>query len=213
MNRKLELPVGEYDFISSLGRKCQPAGRLDRLGLRTASGPFDWFASQKLPQVVKIMNRGTSHMFLKENIKVNGTFKNCMDVTDSLTGYRTIHDLLIEDCADGVDSAIAVMMARITSRYERFMRQIRESDRVLLVRLNAEVDGVQKLRKSLDRNFPDTQIDVLIINEEAGLPLTTEPCNIPNTFFVRSDNTHTGELWLGSDELWNTVMAGVSIKK
>lgn len=210
--QNLTLPQGEYDFIASIGRKCQPAGRLDKLGLRTASGPFDWFASQKLPQIGKIINRGTQHMFLKENLQVNGTFKNCMDVTDTLTGFRTIHDLAIKDCPDGVDSAIASMMQKINSRYERFMRTIENADRALLVRLNAERESAAKLMSILKKKFPTTEIDVLIIKEEPGLPLMNEDWGIPNTYVVRGDNSPSGELWLGSDELWNTVMASVKLR-
>ncbi|MCO7630559.1 papain-like cysteine peptidase [Pseudomonas guariconensis] len=181
----LNLPLGEYDFVSSLGRKCQPAGRLDMRGLRTVSGPFDWFASQKLPQVSKIINRGTGHLFLKENLKINGTFKNCMDVTDTLSGYRTIHDLPIKDCENGLDSAIAAMMSKINTRYNRFMSLVRNSERVLFVRLNAEQESTRKLRAILDKKFPNTHIDILIIKEEEGSILKNENWDIPNTFVVK----------------------------
>ncbi|EPR7071198.1 DUF1796 family putative cysteine peptidase [Escherichia coli] len=113
MNKGLFLPCGEYDFIASLGKKCQPAGRLKRFGLRTFSGPFDWFASQKLPQVTKIINKGCDHLFLPENIKINGRFKNCIDITDTATGFRSIHDILIDDYEkQGIEVCLFNMMKK-----------------------------------------------------------------------------------------------------
>jgi hypothetical protein len=152
-------------------------------------------------------------MFMKENLQVNGTFKNCMDVTDTLTGFRTIHDLYIKDCENGVETAIDVMMQKINARYERFMKLIGEADRVLLVRLNAERDGISKLMPILKKKFPHTTVEVLIIKEEPGLPLTGDDWGIPNTYIVRGDNSPSGETWLGNDDLWSTVLGGVRLKQ
>lgn len=92
------------------------------------------------------------------------------------------------------------------------MRTIEQSENVLLVRLNAERESLVKLMPILKKKFPNTKVDVLIIKEEAGLPLMSEDWDIPNTYIVRGDNSPSGELWLGSDELWNTVMAGVKLR-
>jgi len=210
---KVSLPFGEYDFVASIGRKCQPAGRLKRAGLRTISGPFDWFASQRLPQVGRIINRGPQEMFLKENLQVNGKFKDCMDVTDTLTGFRTIHDLKIEDCQNGVEAAVAAMMVKITDRYHRFMDAIRNSERVLLIRIGAEEAGVRSLMKVLKKQFPNTQVEVLIIKEEPGLPSMIESWGIPNTYILRADNSPSGEEWLGSDEVWDMALKNVSLRQ
>lgn len=210
---KISLPFGEYDFVASIGRKCQPAGRLKRTGLRTISGPFDWFASQRLPQVGRIINRGPQEMFLKENLQVNGTFKDCMDVTDTLTGFRTIHDLKIEDCQDGVEDAVAAMMLKIAERYDRFMAAIRNSERVLLIRIGAEEPGLRGLMKVLKKQFPNTKVEVLVIKEEPGLPPMIESWDIPNTYILRADNTPSGEEWLGSDEVWDLALKDVSLRQ
>jgi len=210
---KLEVPTGEYDLVASLGKKCQPAGRLKRFGLRSSSGPFDWFASQKLSAVVKILEEGVDHLFLPENIQINGTHKDCMDVSDTSTGYRSIHDLLITDCQNGVTEAIAIMKQKIASRRARLLEDIANADRVLLVRLTANKSGIVMLRRLLDRKFPNTKIDILVVNTARGQPIKNEQYSLEHTFVISGDNSPSGEGWLGSDHLWGTALAGVSLKK
>ena len=209
---ELEVPTGGYDLVASLGRKCQPAGRLKRSGLRTSSGPFDWFASQNLAEVVKIFRDGVDHLFLPDNILVNGTHKDCMDVTVTSTGYRSIHDLLISDCQDGVSEAIAVMKSKIAVRLARLIEDIESADRVLLVRLNANRTGAIILRRFLRQRFPNTEIDILVINEARGESIKNEQYGLQRVFVLSGDNTASGESWLGSDELWRVALSKVSLK-
>jgi hypothetical protein len=209
---KLKVPQGDYDLVASIGKKCQPAGRLKRLGLRTSSGPFDWFASQKLSEVTKIFSDGIDHLFLPANIQINGTHKDCMDITDTSTGYRSIHDLLIDDCKSGVSEAIAAMKEKIAVRLARFIKDIENADRVLLVRLNANRSGVVTLRRFLNKRFPNTTIDILVINEARGKLIKNEDYGIPNTYVLTGDNSASGEGWLGNDQLWHAALSGIKHK-
>ncbi|HAV2436444.1 hypothetical protein KFU66_07195 [Escherichia coli] len=213
MSSKLLLPANEYDFIASIGKKCQPAGRLKRMGFRTSSGPFDWFASQKLPEVTKIIQKGCDHLFLPENIKINGRFKNCIDITDTATGFRSIHDILIDDYEkQGIEVCLFNMMKKIKARRKRFIEKINESERVLLVRLNAERDAVYKLRSVLDKKFPTTKIDLLIFKERKGEDLCNIDFDMPDTYVVSGDNEPTNDEWLGSDQAWKIMLSSVKIR-
>lgn len=202
------LPNGEYDVFASLGKKCQPAGRLKRCGLRNFSGPFDWFANQRLPEVHRILEKGVDHLFLMENIKVHGTHKDCLDIRDSATGLRSIHDIQI--CArDQLREQIDTLRGTIARRRKNLIQQLINADRALLIRLNAETTALKRLRTFLDKSFPNTQIDILTINEKAGMDIIATPACIPNTFIIAGDNSPSGETWLGNDNIWNTSLRNV----
>lgn len=210
---ELNIPSGEFDMIASIGKKCQPAGRLKRLGLRSFSGPFDWFASQKMPEITKVIENGTDHLFLKENLKINGIYKDCLDVTDTKTGFRSIHDIPDTALDSGAEEAVLEMKHKISRRFDKFIKSLESADRALLVRLNATHNSIVKLRSVLDAKFPSTEITILVITENPNSKIENIDTTLPNTIFISGDNTPTGEFWLGSDLLWNTIFSKVSLKK
>lgn len=204
-----KLPSGEYDLIASLGKKCQPAGRIKRFGFRDFSGPFDWFANQTLPQVHKILVSGTDHMFLPGNLTLEGSHKEYAVIVDSATGIRSMHDIKQDEADRDLPAAIASMMDKISRRRAALLSALEKSRRALLVRLNAEVPHAAKLRTSLATKFPNVEIEILVIKEKAGGPITVHDTEEHGIYLMSGDNAPSGEEWLGSDELWEVALRGV----
>lgn len=202
------LPKGKYDVFASLGRRCQPAGRLKRAGLREFSGPFDWFARQRLSQVQKVLEHGPGDLFLPENTNIYGLFEDNLDLRDSLTGYRSIHDIKAM-YRDQLPEQLLLLRQQVARRRERLIEQLDTANRALLIRINAGESSIKRLRKFLDKRFPNTQIDILIINETPGAEISTKRPTIRGVYTLAGDNTPSNEVWLGSDKIWQIALSQV----
>lgn len=56
MDAKLiEKEIGGYKHVISLGSFCSPALKIERLGLRDGSYPFDWVLSRSMNNVVELI--------------------------------------------------------------------------------------------------------------------------------------------------------------
>lgn len=77
-----------YSNCISLGWFCGTAGSMAKLGLRSHSGPFDWYYSDYWA-VLKQMENDFSDFMMKENLKMMKEGNFC----DLKYGFRYLHDI------------------------------------------------------------------------------------------------------------------------
>ncbi len=106
----------KYSYCISLGWYCGTASALSRLGLRSASGPFDWVHSE-LWNVVEMIRTEFAGFAQADNLELwNNSEKICID---KVSEFRLCHD--IQENLDLEREAIADKYRR---RAERFLSMI-----------------------------------------------------------------------------------------
>jgi len=58
-----------FDFFISLGSLCPIASSMDKYGLRSFSGPFDWLVTPNFQWVLHYMNTDFNDFLLQENLE------------------------------------------------------------------------------------------------------------------------------------------------
>lgn len=129
-----------YNNCVSLGWFCGTASSLAKLGLRSYSGPFDWYFSD-FSGVLKQIDSGFSDFMVRDNLEiVEGKEKEFRDVK---YGFHCNHDV-----KENFDLEYASIYERYMRRVDRFMhdiflptvffRTIRDQDEVQFINNNWE---------------------------------------------------------------------------
>ena len=160
-----------YDAVLSLGQWCATAIILRKLGLRSASGPFDWLLGRdmRMGRYVDLMVGGFAGFLLRENLrKVREDPNEGTEVyVDSQQGWEVRHDFRM-----GVpfEENYARCMERFGRRIRRFLGTLRSGGRVMLVHWLGEGrcrrDEVVADMRRLRAAFPETTIDLLVLETE-----------------------------------------------
>lgn len=160
-----------YDKVVSLGQWCAPTFCLKELGLRSASGPFDWMMGKgkTVGEYARLLTDGFDGFFRRENMRKlredpgEGT-EHWKDVEQ---GWEARHEFRI-----GVpfDVNFENFHALVRRRAERLFGLLRSGRRVLFVHWRAEgrysPDDVVSAMRRLRAAFPASQIDLLVFETE-----------------------------------------------
>ena len=159
-----------YDSVWSLGQWCATALCLKKLGLRSASGPFDWTGMDvRIGNYVELMTNGFAGYFAKENLrKLRENPAEGTDVyVDTVQGWEARHDFKI-----GIpfDENYARYRALLDRRTARLLASLRSGGRLLFVHWSGEghypreevVAAIRRLRAA----YPATKIDLLVLETE-----------------------------------------------
>ena len=160
-----------YDAVYSLGQWCAPTFCLKELGLRSASGPFDWMMGQgkTVGEYARLLTDGFDGFFRRENMRKlredpgEGT-EHWKDVEQ---GWEIRHEFRI-----GVpfDVNYANFRALVERRGGRLIKALRSGRRLLFVHWFAEgrcrPDDVVAAARRLRAAFPASQIDLLVLETE-----------------------------------------------
>lgn len=80
----------KFERCISLGWFCGVASAMSRLGLRSASGPFDWYVSDYWAVLSQIENDFREFM-VRDNLRIAAT--NCKAFEDAKYGFYCNHDI------------------------------------------------------------------------------------------------------------------------
>jgi hypothetical protein len=83
---------GEYDLIVGLGVSCQVAHQLRRKRLRAFSGPLDWFISESLSHVTRMIERRFEGFMDLAHLQVQGEHEGNYRVFDTEYQCLSVHD-------------------------------------------------------------------------------------------------------------------------
>ena len=160
-----------YDRVFPLGQWCAPTFCLKELGLRSASTPFDWMMGQDrfIGDYIRLLTDGFSGFFLKENMRKvrEDPDEGTEHWKDERLGWEIRHEFRV-----GVpfETNYENFQALVRRRADRLFKVMRSGGRLLFVHwigsgryLRGDVvAAVLRLRVA----YPETQIDVLVIETE-----------------------------------------------
>ena len=104
-----------YKYCVSLGWFCGTASSLSRLGLRSTSGPFDWYFSD-FASVIQVIHTHFSDFLLKENLMLESDEV----FTDKKYGFVYPHDLQSD-----LEKEYDAIYEKYKRRSERFLEMIK----------------------------------------------------------------------------------------
>ena len=159
-----------YDVVYSLGQWCAVAMAMKKVGLRSASGPFDWMGRDRpVGSYVDLLTTGFKGFFLKENMKKLGDVpgEGTEHWKDMSQGWEIRHEF---KAGVPFDANYANFHALVARRSERLLKSLRSGGHILLVHWIGEghyrreevVADMRRLRTA----FPESTVDLLVIETE-----------------------------------------------
>lgn len=174
-----------FDYCMSLGWYCGTASALSRLGLRSVSGPFDWYFST-LDSVLKIINNRFSDFMSKENLEM--VPDKPKEFIDKKYGFHCNHDVEISFEQEVND--ICLKYARRASRFLEltkmkicFFYMVKTSEEIAYIIDNN--DYIENTIKSLN---PYNHIVYVTLN---NMP----PLSDKQKFYVIDRDQHIGKTY------------------
>lgn len=221
-----------YDVIYSLGGNCSTAGFLNKHFLRVTSGPFDWWAMQRLCQEnfdwrIRLICTHFEGFMRKEDMErvplpegapEDKLFDNYCDHFGP--GFYFPHDF---PAGVPFEEAYAEVKEKYDRRIARFYRKIQESERVLLVWMNIcqigfDADRIKCLCEEACRALGKT-VDFLLIWQDDSMSRDQAPVKqelAPNITLWRANiyRASTGKVaeYMGAPELVDPILSAYSLR-
>ena len=157
----------KYDNCISLGWFCGTASSMSRYGLRSHSGPFDWYHSN-FDSVLKIMETDFQDFMKKENLLIDNEDHRIF--YDIKYGFRFNHDV-----QNDFETEYLIIYQKYMRRAEYFMVSVQQPTCFIrTVRSEEEVKFIEKNRdyiyKVIKRNNSNNEIIFLILRNMRDLP-------------------------------------------
>ena len=208
-----------YDAVVSIGQWCATAICMKKLGLRSASGPFDWLfgGGERVKSYVDLMLSGFSGFFLRDNLrKVREDPAEGTEVyVDVVQGWEFRHDFSV-----GVpfEENYAKSRARFDRRIARLLGTLRSKGRVMLVHWLGEGrykrDEVVADMRRLRSAFPGTAIDLLVLETEKFAKGVSYDEPEPGVFFAVGDfyDQSRHDAVIGDERLVLSVLGRIRLR-
>ena len=137
-----------YDHVISLGYSCQIAEQLRRLGLSTASFPFDWLFTRKIDKLIQALEDDFSDWLLEENLIEEPSETNHLRVID--VKYGTEHQHIFPKGVTIKESYPQVKQI-VDRRIERLLSL--RGKKLLFIRVCDDLEGIEVLEQTLVNKF------------------------------------------------------------
>ena len=133
-----ELKNVRYKHCVSLGWFCGCASALSKLGLRSTSGPFDWYFSS-YKSVLSIIENNFYDFMVADNLELS--LEHAKTFIDKKYGFHCNHDI-----QESFESEIEMICGKYKKRAERFIRFIKEP--TLFVRVVRDEEEVEYINEN-----------------------------------------------------------------
>lgn len=159
--------IEKYETCISLGWFCGVASSMARYGLRSHSGPFDWYFSD-FESVLKVMETDFADFMAKENLFVDNTDRKIFH--DKKYGFTCNHDVKVD------------FNREYDIIYQKYMKKVRQfrcdiekpTCFIRAVRSEKELIFIEKKRdyiyEIIKRKHRDSEIIFLLLNNMKELP-------------------------------------------
>jgi hypothetical protein len=199
--------IGSYKAYISLGSTCETAYQLKRLGLRKYAGPLDWFVSDSIGGLVRLIDRRfNGFMELNQLELIVSTYK-CFGVRDTANHVISFHDfpLYLERWWD----AYPAFKQTLNRRVDRFFKTIQDQP-ILFIRTHTRRKEAQELHAAL-KTLMQGKFHLLIVNnhQEDRTDVIYEDWGLDGICSVLLPK---GEDWRGLNQAWDTCMNGFKLK-
>ena len=151
-----------YDNVISLGHYCGVASSMIKYGLRSWSGPFDWYFSN-FEGVLRTIENNFSDFFNFENLQVSATDKT--KFKDTKYGFFMVHDVKKDFYREFPE-----IKEKYLKRSERFrVEAARKTCFIRAIRSVAEIEFIQKNTDYIDQviksSNPENTIMYIYLNQ------------------------------------------------
>lgn len=157
----------KYKNCISLGWFCGTASSMSRYGLRSHSGPFDWYLSD-LESVLKLIGTDFSDFMEKDNLFADAD--NPLIFHDKKYGFAFIHDI-----EHDFETEYEKIYQKYMRRAEWFMQAVREPTCFIrAVRSEQEISYIEENRQYIydvvKKDNADNEIIFLLLDTMKGMP-------------------------------------------
>ncbi|WP_347338365.1 DUF1796 family putative cysteine peptidase [Tumebacillus amylolyticus] len=199
----------EFDAVLSLGGNCQTAYQLDRIGLRSSSGPLDWMLTYSLPMLTELLQSRFQEYFARENIQLlpagEGAYHHVL--FDDRYQSTSMHDIDIVPGREWVEDYPA-FREKLDRRIRRFLQQVEKSDSVLFVRLAGTREQTEALVTALEALRPQGDFFLLVVNYTDDRRLIELDWGLDRVCSVLLPNDDIR--WEGNDAAWDALFDGIT---
>lgn len=201
--------IHSYELVCSLGERCMTAHQLHLNKLRSESNPFDWLVTGNLNSVINTLLDNCNHFFLKENLVIVNNNLEHLTVTDSTTGFISLHDFYTNE---SFDAEYTKFVDKYTRKINRLMNLIHSKKSILFVRTNVPSDEIKYLLRLTELN-PEAKIDFLIINTTDTNVVKQLPSPYDNVYIYEISKTpdFSYDIWQGNHAHWKEVLSQFSL--
>jgi hypothetical protein len=199
--------IGSYKAYISLGSTCETAYQLKRLGLRKYAGPLDWFISDSIDGLVRLIDRRFNGFMELNQLELIGSTYECFSVRDTANHVISFHDfpLYLERWWD----AYPAFKQTLNRRVDRFFKTIQDQPN-LFIRTHTRRKEAQELLAAL-KTLMHGNFHLLIVNnhQENRTDVIYEDWGLDGICSVLLPK---GEDWRGLNQAWDTCMNGFKLK-
>lgn len=156
-----------YKHCISLGWYCGTASSMSKYGLRSCSGPFDWYFSD-LESVLKVIETDFSDFMIRDNLYADEN--DPFVFHDKKYGFTCQHDII-----NNLDTDYVQIQEKYTRRAKRFMQDIKQPTIFIrAVRSEQEIsfikDNSAYIYNVIRRSNANNEIIFLVLNPMTSLP-------------------------------------------
>jgi hypothetical protein len=206
---KLSEIQGSYDVIFSLGAHCQAAYQLRRLGLRGTAGPLDWFISQSMEGVTRLIRNRFAGLMEQPSLEMIHPLQNCYCVKDRVYRIYSYHDFPLSSPPERWDESYPEFAAKLNRRVERLLKIASSSGRILFIRIQATPEEAQQLKAAL-HTIVKQEFRLLIVNyhDSSRVDTAEQEWHLDGICSVMIPK---GEDWRGFDPAWTEILYGIHL--
>lgn len=200
--------AGTYKTYISLGSTCQTAYQLRRLGLRKFAGPLDWFISNSVPDVARLIRNRFNGFMELDRLRLLGTDLDCYVVRDDKYDIVSYHDFPLSLPVFQWTDAYPAFKQKMDRRIHAFLTAAK-SKPICLVRTQTTKPQAEQLLAALNTVMAGN-FRLLIVNNTAYLrEVRHEDWGLQG---VCSVSVPSGIDWKGSNQAWDEIMQGFKLK-
>ena len=198
--------TGRFDLVVSLGQSCQVAYQLKRRGLRSKSGPFDWF-TVSIDALLSLLTTDFRDFMLRENLVVVENRSGKLVVRDTLTTVRSLHDFYSESKETSEIVGYEAFRLKIDRRVASFRKDIASSPSMLFVRYGITREQSIALYSLLDEIRHGKRTALLVAADSDEME---EDWQLDNIYPVRL--RFPKGRWKGNNKEWDKALGSVKLK-
>lgn len=156
-----------FSSFVSLGWNCAIAASMEKFGLRSWSGPFDWIVSKDLPGLLSVMEKDFQNFMVLKNLELCDQRHEIF--ADQSCGFKFMHEgnLFDREQYEAVYEKYQRRIRRFLKEAERsicFLRYVECADEIDYV-----VKNVTYVRTVVERHSKNNQI-VFLLKEGMIIP-------------------------------------------
>ncbi len=194
--------IRRFDVVLSLGQSCQVAYQMKRRGLRTKSGPFDWF-TVPMAGLFAVLESNFENFMQEENLAIVENREGKLVVRDETTKIRSLHDF---HAPHTIEETWPSFKAKMDRRVNAFRRDIAEAGTVLFIRYGISQDESIRLIEILKQMRNKKPCALLALDPSFSPGEEPYAEEVIPVYMPKQDN-----LWKGHNAEWNRVLSPIRL--